>query len=933
MRGVGVEPYNQFMLAPILATKLYIPLPRLKAVSRPRLIERLNEGLAMGWKLTIISASAGFGKTTLISDWVAGCGQPVTWLLLDEGDSDPTRFLAYLVAALQAIAPKIGVSVLAALQSSQPPPTETILTALLNEITTLTDHFILVLDDYHVIDSKPVDNALTFLLEHLPPQMHLVIASREDPHLPLARLRARSQLTELRAADLRFTPSEAGEFLNQLMGLNLSAEDIAALETRTEGWIAGLQLAALSMQGNKDVSGFIREFAGDHRYIVDYLVEEVLQSQPAPIRRFLLQTAILDQLNGSLCDTVTGEEESSAQLEALQRGNFFVIPLDDKRNWYRYHHLFADVLRMHLMAEQSDQVSALHRRASEWYERNGLRSDAIHHALAAEDFERAATLVELAVPEMRRNRQGATVKELGWLKALPDELVRFRPVLCVDYAYALFGGGELESVEARLRDAERWLDTMAGTRERPEAPAVGMVVVDEEEFRRLPSMIALLRAAQALARGDMPETAKNARRVLDLAPKNAHLMLGGAASSLGLVAWASGDLDTACRMTADGMANVHRAGYISSAIGGAIVLADIQIAQGCLHEAMTTYERGLRWATEPGAPVLRGATDMYVGMSALHYEHNDLETATQYLLTSQSLGELAGLPQNPYRWRAAMARIREAQSDLDEALDLIDQAERLYDANFSPNVRPIATRKVRLWVTQGRLDEALDWVRAQRLSVDDELSYLREFDHITLVRVLLARYQIDRVGSIADVVGLLEHLLKAAEAGGRMGSVIEILVLQALAYHTQGNLLAALTPLQRALVLAEQQGYVRLFLDEGSIMRQLLREASARERIPDYADKLLAAFEAEKRKSEDKPDLPPVLSEEHRDGEPLIDPLSQREIKILQLIAQGLSNRKIGERLFLAVNTVKGHNRKIFDKLQVQSRTEAIARARELGLL
>ena len=400
-------------VTPILATKLYIPPPRPKIVLRPRLIERLNEGLSSGRKLTLISASAGFGKTTLVSEWVAGCGRPVAWLSLDEGDNDLTRFLTYLVAALQTIAANIGAGVLGALQSPQPPPIESILTALLNEITTIPDNFILVLDDYHVIDSKPVDNALTFLLEHLPPQMHLVIATREDPHLPLARLRARGQLTELRAADLRFTPAEAAEFLNQVMGLNLSAEDIAALETRTEGWIAGLQLAALSMQGNKDVSGFIREFAGDHRYIVDYLVEEVLQNQPEPIRRFLLQTAILDQLNGSLCDAVTGKEEGNARLEALQRGNFFVIPLDDKRNWYRYHHLFADVLRMHLMAEQPDQVPALHRRASEWYEHNGSTDNAIRHALAAEDFERAATLVELAVPEMRRNRQGATVRSLA----------------------------------------------------------------------------------------------------------------------------------------------------------------------------------------------------------------------------------------------------------------------------------------------------------------------------------------------------------------------------------------------------------------------------------------------------------------------------------------------------------------------------------------
>ena len=403
-------------------------------------------------------------------------------------------------------------------------------------------------------------------------------------------------------------------------------------------------------------------------------------------------------------------------------------------------------------------------------------------------------------------------------------------------------------------------------------------------------------------------------------------MLGGAAASLGLVAWASGDLETARRMTADGMANVRLAGYISSAIGGSIVLADIQIAQGRLHEAMTTYERALQWATEPGAPIQRGAADMYVGMSTLQYEHNDLKAATQCLLTSQSLGDLAGLPQNPYRWRAAMARIREAQGDLDGALDLLDQAERLYEANFSPNVRPIATRKVRLWVAQGRLNEALGWTREQGLSVENELNYLHEFDHITLARVLLARHLSDHSdGSISEVMGLLERLLKAAEERGGKGSVIEILVLQAITHHAQGDLPAALMPLRRALAMAEPEGYVRMFLDEGSSMMQLLHEASAREIMPGYSNKLLAAFEAGKRDSEGKPALPPAGS--------LIEPLSQRELEILKLIAQGLSNREIGERLFLALDTVKGHNRKIFDKLQVQSRTEAIARARELGLL
>ena len=546
-------------------------------------------------------------------------------------------------------------------------------------------------------------------------------------------------------------------------------------------------------------------------------------------------------------------------------------------------------------------AQALNRRASEWYECNGSAADAIHHALAAKDFERAANLIELAVPEMRRNRQGATVTELGWLKALPDELVRFRPVLSVAYAFALFGGGEIGGVEARLLDAERWLDMMADTLEGTETRPVGMIVVDEDGFRRLPGMIALLRTAQALARNDMPETVKNARRVLELAPEDDYLMLGGAASTLGLAAWASGDLAAAHHMINDGMENVRRAGYISPAIGNAITLADIQIAQGCLHDAMTTYERALQWATTPGMPVLRGAADMHVGKSNLYYEHNDLQTALQHLLTSRALGELAGLPQNPYRWCAAMARILVAQGNLDGALNQLDQAERLYDGNFSPNVRPIATRKVRLWVTQGRLGEALGWVREQKLSVDDDLSYLREFDHITLARVLLACYRSDHAEvSISEVMRLLERLLKAAEERGGMGSVIEILILQAIAYHAQGNLPAALLSIQQALALAEPQGYVRIFLDEGPSMMELLREAAARGIMPDYTGKLLAAFESEKMKCADKPDKSSALPEGHRDGEPLIEPLSQRELEVLKLLRSDLKrtgNRPTTERV------------------------------------
>src|SRR3989440_6977863 len=831
------------MPPPMLTTKLYIPRLRPNVVSRPRLIERLNEGLQR--KLTLISAPAGFGKTTLVSEWVEGIERPTAWLSLDDGENDPARFLAYLVAALQTIAANIGEGVLGVLQSPQPPPSEAILTALLNEITTLPDNFVLVLDDYHVLDAKPVDMALTYLVEHLPPQMHLVIATREDPLLPLSRLRARGELTELRAADLRFTPSEAAEFLNSVMGLTLSPGDIAALEDRTEGWIAGLQLAALSMRGREDIPEFIRAFTGDHRYILDYLVEEVLTRQPEPVRSFLLQTAILDRLSGSLCDALTGQEKGNVRLEALEHGNFFVVALADTRHWYRYHHLFAEVLSAHLLAEQPDQVATLHRRASEWYERHGSAVDAIRHALAAADVARAADLVELGVLAMLRSRQEATL--LDWLKVLPDELLRCRPVLGVAYADVLLANGEREGVEERLRDAERWLDTTAEMRGRPDAPAAAMVVVDEEEFRRLPGTIAIARAGLALARGDVPGTVTYARRALDLAPEDDHLTRGGAAGFLGLAAWASGDLEAAHRSYADGMASLQKAGNISDAINGAIALAAIRMAQGRLRQAMRTYERGLQLATEQGEPVLRGTADMYVGMSELYRERDDLHAATQHLLRSKELGEHTGFPQNRYRWRVAMARIREAQGDLDGALDLLDEAERLYMSDFSPNVRPIAALKTRVWVAQGRSGEALDWARERGLSVSDDLSYLREFEHITLARVLLARSKSDRADrSIHEAMGLLERLLQAAEEGERTGSVIEILVLQALAHQMQGDIPAALAPLSCALRLAEPEGYVRMFVDEGPPVAALLAQSVERRAQNDsirvYAERLLSVF-------------------------------------------------------------------------------------------
>jgi LuxR family maltose regulon positive regulatory protein len=754
-------------------------------------------------KLSLIAAPAGFGKTSLLSEWLAAGDRKATWLSLDQTDSDPTRFMTYFLAALHKIAPNIGEGVLNVLQSPQPPPIETLLTALLNEIAALPDNFILVLDDYHLIEATAVGEALSFLVEHMPPQIHLVIATREDPPLPLARLRARNQLTELRAADLRFTPSEAAGFLKGVMGLDLPAEEVAALEARTEGWIAGLQLAALSLQGHQDAAGFIRAFAGDHRYIVDYLVEEVLQRQSAGVRDFLLQTAILDRLSGPLCEAVTGQAAGNARLEALERGNFFIVPLDDTRHWYRYHHLFGEVLYTYLKAEQPDEVARLHRRASEWYEQNGLAAEAIRHGLAAGDFERAASLIELAVPAMRSSRQETTL--LGWLKALPDELVYFRPVLSVQYADALMSSGEFEGVEARLRDAERWLNTTVDMGERPHDLSAEMVVVNQEEFRRLPGSIAVDRAGIALVLGDLSGTMKYARQALNLIPEEDHLRRGAAAAVLGLAYWTSGELEAGHRAYAEGMARLQRAGHISDVMGCSIALADIRIEQGRLHDAMRTYEQALELAAERGESGLRGTADIYVGMSELRREYNDLNAAIQHLQRSKDLGEFAGLPQNPYRWCVAMAQIRQAKGDLDGALELLHEAERVYMGDFFPYVRPIAALKARVWVAQGRLGEALGWAREQGLSVKDDLGYLQEFEHITLVRLLLAQYKSDRDGAnraFLEAIELLARLLKAAQAGGRMGSVIEILMLQSLAYQTRGDLAGAHIPLEQALTLA-----------------------------------------------------------------------------------------------------------------------------------
>ncbi|HEX2277924.1 MAG TPA: LuxR C-terminal-related transcriptional regulator, partial [Candidatus Tectomicrobia bacterium] len=648
--------------------------------------------------------------------------------------------------------------------------------------------------------------------------------------------------------------------------------------------------------------------------------------QPEPVRNFLLQTAILDRLSGPLCDAVTGQKDGAARLEALERGNFFVVPLDDRRRWYRYHHLFAEVLAAELRVEQPDLVAPLHRRASAWYEQYGSTADAIYHALAGEDFGRAADLAERAAPAMLRSRQEATL--LGWLRALPDALLHVRPVLSGWYAHALLASGELAGVEDRLGDAERWLDPTAAMCARPDAAAAAMVVVDDEAFRRLPGSIAVARAGKALARGDVTDTVKYARRALDLVPEDDHFSRGGAAAILGLASWTSGDLAAAHRMYADGMAHLQMAGNIADTIAGAITLADIRIAQGRLHEAMRTYEWGLRLATEQqrseGAlgtrPVLRGAADMHVGMSELDRERDHLQAATQHLLSSKELGEHLGFPQHPYRWCVAMARLRQAEGDLQGALDLLQEAERVYMSDFSPYVRPIAALRTRVWVAQGRLGEALGWTRALGLSVEDDLSYLREFEHITLARLLLARYQSDRADrSMFEALGLLERLLQAAEQGERTGSVIEILIVQALGRQMHGDIPAALVPLSRALTLAEPEGYVRRFIDEGPAMAVLLEAAAKHGIALSYVYHLLAAFGTAEGRT-------PVQ-------QPLSEPLSDRERDVLRLLGTDLDGPDVARELMVSLSTLRTHTRNIYSKLGVNSRRAAVRRAEELQLL
>lgn len=857
------------MSIPVLSTKLYIPPLRPNVVARSRLVERLNEG--MRGQLTLISASAGYGKTTLVSEWLAGCGRPVAWLSIDEGDNDPARFLTYLFAAVQTVLKNMEASAAGLLQAPELPPIETIVAALLNVIAAIPDRFVLVLDDYHVIEDETIGKAVALLLERMPPQMHLVVITRETPRLPLARLRVRDQLTEMRAADLRFTCSEAAEFLGRVMGLSLSSEDVALLEARTEGWIAGLQLAALSMQGHNDPAGFVQAFTGSHRFVLDYLVEEVLQRQTAAVQTFLLRTSVLDRLCGPLCDAVvgTGAGEGQATLEYLERANLFIVPLDHERRWYRYHHLFADLLRQRLRqsiaspsGNEERTVAELHIRASVWCEDNGLELEAFHHAAAAQDIRRAARLLEgKGMPLLFR---GAVKPVTNWLGSLRSEELDAMPSLWVMYASALLMAGQMTGIEQKLRAAEQALQG-AG---------------QDDKTRDLVGHIAAIRATMAVSKHQAETIIAESRRALaNLHPDNLPVRTA-ATWSLGYAYQLQGDYAAAGRAYAEALSISRKIGHIMIAIMASLGLGMILEADNQLYAAAETYRSVLELAGDPPLPA---ACEAHLGLARICYEWNDLGAAMQHGQQTVRLALQLEQTDRAVAGELLLARLKLAQGDVSGAAALIAKADHTARQQSFANQLPlIAEAQVLVLLRQGNLAAAADLAQKHGL-------------HLSRARVYLAQ------GDASAALALLEPLGRQAEAKEHKAELLKLLVVKAAAYQAQGETQKAAQTLKHAQLMAEAGGFVRIFLDEG---------------MPPSLQ------------NESNPDQRPFHS-----AESLIEPLSERELEVLHLIAQGLSNRDISERLFLALSTVKGHNRNIFDKLQVQRRTEAVARARKLGLL
>jgi LuxR family maltose regulon positive regulatory protein len=941
---------------PILQAKLHIPPVRAELVSRPRLIERLNAGLGPNGfpespdfrrKLTLISAPAGFGKTTLLAEWVqavTGVTPPIAiaWLSLDEEDDDPTRFLAYLVAALRTIDGDTGRGVLSQLQSSAAAggttPGKDILTVLINDIAAIPDQTVLVLDDYHLIEDQAIHDTLAFLLARLPRQIHMVIATREDPHLPLARLRAGGQLTEVRATDLRFTPSEAAEFLNQVMGLALSAKDLAALETRTEGWIAGLQLAALalqgtiSMRGQEEATSFVQSFTGSHRFVLDYLVEEVLERQPESIQIFLLQTAILDRLTGPLCDAVrfgyaeppVNQENGQEVLEALDRANLFIVPLDGERQWYRYHHLFADLLRQQLHRAHPEWIATLHQRASDWFEQNNFADEAIEHALRAGNAARAASLMEARADATWR--RGEHVKLRHWLDALALKVIRTKPRLCVYHTWYLFAGGRQDEAEQALQACEAMLDASpdlaAGT-----SPLIrrDLSAADRQMMR---GRAAVIRAFIATYNGDVPGIIRHARHALDCLPEQDLTWRRDAALALGDAQGFLGNLGSAYTARLAAAEASRSAGDTVFSLLAHLKVAITLREQGRLQRTIELCQEQIEFATRNGL----GRTSVPGGFLSIWgevlAEMGDLEGALDLVTRGMELTKRSRESLVTGWGYLCLARVLHSKGDTAEATAVAEKVEKNAREHQVPPwiASEMAAWKARSWLAQDKLAAASTWAQQRGLIADgqprqvDEFAFFSLNAFVVLARILLAQERWD------EAIGLLSRLLEAARAGGRTSKAIEILSLQAMAAQARGNSSLALSALENALTLAEPEGFVQTFLDEGPPMAHLLYEALRRGIAPEYVSQLLAAFPV----TEPEPADPSTSPTQQSD---LLEPLSERELEVLHLIAEGLTNRKIASQLFLSLNTVKGHTRNIYGKLGVHSRTQAVARSQALGLL
>ncbi len=886
----------------LLRTKFYVPPIRSKQIARPRLSDLITGGLDRA--LILISAPAGYGKTTLVSSWLKEKEIPSAWLSLDGGDNDPVRFLQYLLAALVPIAPAIESDLFGMLQGIQPAQFESVINILTNELDSFSDPFVLVLDDFHVLHSEAVLKAISYLLEHMPPQMHLAILTRTDPPLPLARLRVSGQLLDIRADQLRFTQNEIAAFLNNAIGLTLSANDLIALETRTEGWIAGLQLAALSMQGSKDIHAFVQAFTGSHHYVMDYLAEEVLKLQPKELSTFLLQTSALDRLCGSLCEAVVeaepaGSVDGQAMLETLEELNLFVIPLDDERHWYRYHHLFADVLRKRLEHQYPHMLPELHRRASHWYEQNGFIAESIQQAITAGDQDRAAHLIEENGCFILMSGEVATL--LNWTDAI-DFQSEARPWLAIQKAWALALTGDLERVEPLLQAPEKLL-----------AP-----LEPSDEVRTMQGTIAAARADCANSQGDTRSAAKYARYALDLLPNCSSISQSVrcvATSILGDASWINGDLEEATKAYIEAIRIGREAGNLHMIIIANSNMAEVLMEQGQLHKSADTLTQSLQMAVRPDGQRSPLAGKLYALLGKLAYEHNQLNEADQYLHQCIDLCRQWGDADFHIIGCAMLARLEQARGNPEKAREAMREAERLagkHALSLRRNIH-LMSEMARYWLIGGNLEKSSQFVQTNSLSIKDEIPYQRGPEYVILLRTLLVRDEYEAA------LGLSRRLLKQAEAAGRTGLAIEILILEALACQGKRETESALRALEKALALAQPEGYVRVFLDEGEAMTRLLCQLRSRRVGSGYAAVLLAGIEKTSGMTQPSMQL-------------LIEPLTTRELEVLQRIEAGQSNQEIADQLVISIATVKRHISNIYAKLGVTSRTQAVAIGKELKI-